>query len=186
MVAFAARANAPGAPRARTSGFPLKTSDCLRRRCLLGAAAAIPLVPLRARSQPARPSESGGTPARTRIRIVIGGTSIPVTLDDNATARDFATLLPLALVLEDYAATEKVATLPRRLSTAGAPEGTTPEAGDFSYYAPWGNLAIFHKPFRYSAGLIRLGRIDSGVEHLRVEGRLAARIEALPHEVPGR
>jgi hypothetical protein len=52
--------------------------------------------------------------------------------------------------------------------------------GDFSYYAPWGNLAIFHKPFRYSAGLVRLGRVDTGVEILRTEGSMAARLEVLP------
>jgi hypothetical protein len=50
----------------------------------------------------------------------------------------------LSLTLEDYAATEKVATLERRLTTAGAPAGTPPAVGDFSYYAPWGNLAIFY------------------------------------------
>lgn len=116
--------------------------------------------------------------APTRIRMLIGDKTVLVTLDDNATARDFAVLLPLSLTLEDYAATEKIATLPRKLSTAGAPDGTTPQVGDFSYYAPWGNLAMFHKPFGYSAGLIRLGRIDSGVEILRTEGRLTARIEA--------
>lgn len=115
-----------------------------------------------------------------RIRIVVGDKNIPVTLDDNATARDFATLLPLTLTLEDYATTEKIAALPPKLSTTGAPAGITPEVGGFSYYAPWGNLAIFHKPFRYSVGLVRLGRIDSGVEILRTEGRLTARIEALP------
>jgi hypothetical protein len=114
------------------------------------------------------------------IRLVIGDRSVPIALEDNHTARDFITLLPLTLILEDYAATEKIATLPRKLTTAGAPEGSTPEVGDFSYYAPWGNLAIFHKPFRYSAGLVRLGRLEDGVDLLRVEGRVSARIESVP------
>jgi hypothetical protein len=69
--------------------------------------------------------------------------------------------------LEEYAATGKVATLPRKLSAVNARDGTKPEVRDFSCYAPWRNLAIFRKPLRYSAGLIRLGRIDSGVETLR-------------------
>ena len=142
----------------------------MHRRHLIRALAALGLLPLGARAQP----------APMKIRIIIGDQVIPVTLDDNASARDFAALLPLALTLEDYAATEKVATLPRKLSTAGAPAGTTPQAGDFSYYAPWGNLALFHKAFAYSAGLVRLGRIDSGVDLLRAEGRVAARIEAVP------
>lgn len=115
-----------------------------------------------------------------QIRIVIGDKQIPVTLDDNATSRDFAALLPLELTLEDYAATEKIATLPRKLSTAGAPRGIDPEVGDLTYYAPWGNLAIFHKDFGYSTGLIRLGRITSGVDSFTVAGRVVVRIEAAP------
>jgi len=115
-----------------------------------------------------------------KIRIVVDDQTIPVTLDDNPTARDFAALLPLTVALEDHAATEKIATLPRKLSIAGAPAGTTPEVGDFCYYAPWGNLAMFHKLFNYSAGLVRLGRIETGIEVLRVQGRMSARIEPLP------
>jgi hypothetical protein len=38
--------------------------------------------------------------------------------------------------------------------------------GDITYYAPWGNLAIFYRDFGYSPGLVRLGRIDSGIETL--------------------
>jgi hypothetical protein len=51
--------------------------------------------------------------------------------------------------------------------------------GDVAYYAPWGNLAIFYKEFRYSKGLIRLGRIDAGVEALNVPGPLKVTIETL-------
>jgi hypothetical protein len=86
-------------------------------------------------------------------------------------------LLPLQLTLEDHAATEKISDLPRRLSIAGAPAGTTPSAGDIAYYSPWGNLALFHRPFRYSEGLVTLGRIDTGVEALRRPGRLTVTIE---------
>lgn len=50
-------------------------------------------------------------------------------------------------------------------------------AGDIAYYAPWGNLAIFHREFGYSSGLVRLGRLDSGVEALSGRGALRATIE---------
>jgi hypothetical protein len=109
-----------------------------------------------------------------KIRIDVEGTPIMATLDDNATSRDFASLLPLTLSLDDYAATEKVSDLPRKLSTNGAPFGVTPVTGDLTYYAPWGNLAIFHKGFRYSAGLIKLGKIDRDVAPFRRSGRLRA------------
>ena len=102
-----------------------------------------------------------------KIRLDFDGTTLTGTLDDGAAANDFAALLPLELTLEDYASTEKISDLPRKLSTAGAPEGTAASVGDITYYAPWGNLAVFYRAFGYSAGLVRLGRIDSGIEVLR-------------------
>lgn len=110
------------------------------------------------------------------LLLKLGDDSLTVLLDDHATARDFASLLPLRLTLEDYAATEKIASLPRALSLEGAPAGYTPVAGDAAYYAPWGNLALFHKGFRHSAGLVRLGRISQGVQRLAVPGRVAAEL----------
>ena len=113
-----------------------------------------------------------------RIQLSAGGVVIATgSLDDHPSARDFAALLPLALTLEDYEATEKIADLPRPLSTVGAPQGYTPSAGDVCFYAPWGNLAIFHAHFAYSAGLVRLGRLDAGVDALRRAGPLAVRID---------
>ena len=111
-----------------------------------------------------------------KIRMDVDGVPLNASLDDNEAARDFVSLLPLELTLEDYASTEKIADLPRKLSTTGAPAGTAAAAGDFSYYAPWGNLALFYEPFRYSDGLVRLGTIDSGVEALRQAGPLDVRI----------
>ncbi len=72
---------------------------------------------------------------------------------DNATSRDFVSLLPLKLKLEDYGETEKIGYLPRKLSAEGAPSGSDPSVGDVSYYAPWGNLAIFRRDFHYSKHL---------------------------------
>src|ERR671917_381132 len=112
-----------------------------------------------------------------RIRIDIDGTVITATLEDSATARDFASLFPLTLTLRDYTATEKISDLPRRLSTQGAPLGFDPSIGDIAYYAPWGNLAIFCRDFGYSNGLIKLGAIESGggvgaqAAHLQGGGR---------------
>jgi hypothetical protein len=158
----------------------MKDTHSVLRRYVICSAVGVAVLPLRAYSQPTQSTPPGSTATRMKIHIVLDDKTIHVTLDDNAAARDFAALLPPTLTLEDYAATEKVATLPRKLSIAGAPAGITPEVGDFCYYAPWGNLAIFHKPFGYSAGLVRLGRIETGIEVLRVEGRMSARIEPVP------
>ena len=114
-----------------------------------------------------------------QIRIDVDGTKLRATLDESEASRDFASLLPLALTLEDYASTEKIADLPRKLSTKEAPPGTDAAVGDVSYYAPWGNLALFYRPFEYSAGLVRLGKIESGVEALRGRGPLNVKIELM-------
>jgi hypothetical protein len=99
-----------------------------------------------------------------KIRIDVDGTSVTATLDDTAAAKDLVSLFPLTLTLEDYNRTEKISDLPKKLSTRGAPAGFDPSRGDIAYYAPWGNLAIFYKDFPYSRGLVKLGRIDSGIE----------------------
>lgn len=114
-----------------------------------------------------------------KIRMTANGQVVTATLADNPTARDFHSLLPLTLTLDDYAATEKISTLPRKLSKDGAPAGIDPSIGDIAYYAPWGNLAVYYKDFGYSNGLIKLGTIDSGLEALKVPGSLEVRIEPI-------
>lgn len=69
-------------------------------------------------------------------------------------------MLPLSVTLSDFHDTERIADLPRRLATAGAPDGTAARAGDLSYYGPWGNLALFYRDYPYSDGLIRLGHLE--------------------------
>jgi hypothetical protein len=113
-----------------------------------------------------------------QIRIEVEGAgAITGALDGSTAARDFASLLPLRLTLEDYAGREKVSDLPRPLRTEGAPAGVEPRGGDIAYYAPWGNLALFYGDFRYSEGLVRLGRLESGVELLSRRPPLQVTIE---------
>jgi hypothetical protein len=112
-----------------------------------------------------------------KIRITIDGTAVTATLADNPTSRDFLSLLPLTLSLKDYASTEKISDLPRQLSTDGAPAAMDPRTGDITYYAPWGNLAIFYKDGHLSDGLVKLGTIDGGLEALRRSTPFEATIE---------
>ena len=113
-----------------------------------------------------------------KICLELDGKNLPATLNDSAAARDFAALLPLTITLKDYAATEKISDLPRRLSTSAAPAGTKPSSGDIAFYAPWGNLAIFYRGADYAAGLIKLGQLDDGVAELRGAGPLKVTITA--------
>jgi hypothetical protein len=112
-----------------------------------------------------------------KIRVTIDGTAFTGTLSDNPAAKDFLSLLPLTVTLEDYAATEKITYLPRKLDTANSSAGSRPSVGDIAYYAPWGNLAIFYKDAAYARGLVPLGRFDVGIEALRERGPLKATIE---------
>ncbi|WP_159159093.1 cyclophilin-like fold protein [Aeromonas veronii] len=113
------------------------------------------------------------------IKMTIASQIITATLEDSHSARDFFAMLPLTLPLEDYADTEKIAYLPHKLTTQGAPKGIDPNVGDLTYYAPWGNLAIFYRDFGYSTGLIKLGRIESGLSHLTTTSAASITIEAI-------
>ena len=112
-----------------------------------------------------------------KIRMNIEGTAIAATLLDTATSRDFISLLPLTLTLKDYAATEKISDLPRRLSTEGAPPGSDPAVGDIAYYSPWGNLALFYGDSGYASGLVRLEKFDSGIGALHRPDPVTVTIE---------
>jgi hypothetical protein len=114
-----------------------------------------------------------------KINVKLQDKTLTATLYDTPTARDFASMLPLTLTLEDYSKTEKISDLPRKLTKEGAPAGADPSVGDIAYYAPWGNLALFYKDFGYSDGLILLGKLDGGVEALSVPGPLKVTIELL-------
>lgn len=145
-------------PGIRRSVRLLLAASCLAlMACLPGGSAASPLQPKE---------------AAMKIRI-----HVDATLYDNPAARDFAALLPLSLTLEDYAVIERIADLPGKLSTVQAPAGMTPQAGDITYYAPWGNLAIFVKGRSYASGLLPLGRVDAGLPALQRHGPLQVRIE---------
>ena len=116
-----------------------------------------------------------------KIRFTIDGKELArATLRDNPTARDFLALLPVTVTVEDYASTEKIAYLPKKLSTEGAPAGSDPAVGDIAYYAPWGNLAMFYMDGPYACGLLPFGRIDSSIEVLRAAGTSKVTIERVP------
>lgn len=143
---------------------------------LVGTAALANPSAADAASQTPVPGQPEQVVSSMKITIDIEVTTITATLDDSPAARDFASLLPLTLTLEDYNSTEKISNLPRRLSTEGAPPGIDPSPGDITYYAPWGNLAIFYKDFGYSRGLVKLGAIVSGEEALNVPGSVKVTI----------
>jgi hypothetical protein len=100
----------------------------------------------------------------TPINIIIADTVITARLADNPTAHDLAAQLPLTMTFKDFNQVEKVATLPRRLSTDGAPAGADPDIGDIGYWAPAGNLVFYYGDVGYWDGIVRVGRFDTTVD----------------------
>ena len=120
------------------------------------------------------PAESSGpvsadtTPQM--IRLSFDGHEVFAELYDNPTAEDLLSMLPLTLTFRDYSGTEKISDPPRALDTTDAPAGYDPAEGDITLYAPWGNIAIFYRDFSYSQGLVPIGHITSGLNHLSAMG----------------
>lgn len=103
-----------------------------------------------------------------KIKITLQSTnerqSYTATLENNPTTQALLKQLPLSLPAENYGGVEKIAYLPQKLPPKPNPADNnyfTPKAGDVTYYAPWGNLALFHASSNGGEGLIYLGRFDS-------------------------
>lgn len=125
----------------------------------------------------ASPAKKEEKSMHTAIRLIAGNHEVIIDMFDNPASSDFLALLPLTLEFSDYANTEKIATLPRKLNTQGSPTAKQ-ASGDFTYYAPWGNLAFFYRGSGSDGQLYVLGRIRSGKEHLAAMHRnFTARIE---------
>ncbi|MDJ0930935.1 cyclophilin-like fold protein [Breoghania sp.] len=112
-----------------------------------------------------------------RILCRFADQEFTVTLNDSRPARDLFSLLPLDLSIEDYSSNEKIAYPPRKLELGGSGHFSDGRAGDFCYYAPWGDIVFFYRDYSYAPGLVRLGRLDGPVDPLLVRGEYPLRIE---------
>jgi hypothetical protein len=112
------------------------------------------------------------------ISLTIGDMQIRAELEQHAAAREFASLLPMSLAMEDYAGKEKIGFLPRKLSIQGLQPYGGEAVGDLAYYAPWGNIAIFYRPYRFSRGLVRLGRLLDPLAPLLIDHPFTLTIKA--------
>ncbi|MGY0055192.1 cyclophilin-like fold protein [Streptomyces sp. LZ34] len=128
---------------------------------------------------------SGNTPeGRThmKIRLTAGETVLNATLDDNATARDFASLLPLRLQTNDLLKREKYGHLPRSLATGGTPQSSY-KIGHIAYWSPGPDIAIFYDHDGQSIpapGIVILGEIESEADVFKkYDGAVDVTIEAV-------
>jgi hypothetical protein len=118
-----------------------------------------------------------------RIRLTAGETVLNATLDDNATARGFASLLPLTLQMNDLFKREKYGRLPRSLTAGGKPQSSY-EIGNIAYWSPGPGIAIFYDhdgpSIPAAPGIVILGEINSGADALKkYDGTVDVTIEAV-------
>ncbi len=104
------------------------------------------------------------TASEYTIRMVFDNQEAVAIVRDHPATRDLVARLPLTLNFQDYVGKEKISYLESNL----AGDGSSPvRTGDFAYYAPWGNLALFYRGNgNAGGGLVVLGTIESGKENL--------------------
>jgi len=119
--------------------------------------------------------------ASTTIRLAVNGKAIMARLIDSETTRDFLSLLPLSLTMNDLCRREKFAHLPRTLSNEGKHKHTY-AVGEIAYWPPGPDLAIFYRHDDESIpdpGIIAIGKIRSGIEVLNVRGPVKVTVELI-------
>jgi hypothetical protein len=118
----------------------------------------------------------------TMVRFSAGSTVVELTIDeDNPAIRDFLSMLPLTLTLEEFNGREKIAYLPRDLAHEGSP-GSDPEDGDLIYYIPWGNIGFYYHTdgIDYSDQTIHLGTYDAPLDVLEQLEAQEVTVEIVP------
>src|SRR5437773_11997047 len=116
-----------------------------------------------------------------KIRITVNGKATTATLLDSDTTRDFISLLPLTLTMDDLFGREKFGHLPRAISTDGKRTHTY-EVGDVAYWSPGPDVAIYyrHDGEKIPApGIIAIGKMDSGAQALDMPGSVRVTFERL-------
>ena len=145
-----------------------------------GATTSPPRSPSAASSGTGGAPASTGTPAEadpagprvvgTVVRFTSSRTSVDVTIgEDSPATRDFLSMLPTTLAVEDLSRREKISYLPRELEHAGTP-GSNPEDGDLIYFTPWGNLGFYYDAtgIDYADDTLHLGTYDASREQLEL------------------
>ena len=137
----------------------------------LAVALALSLIPQAASSE--------GT-QNMKINITVSGKTLTATAMDNPTAKDFVSLLPLTMSMEDLFKREKFGHLQKALSEKG-PRKNTYEVGDIAYWSPARDLAIYYHQDGESIpapGIIPIARINGGMEDFNVPGSVKVSIAA--------
>ena len=138
-------------------------------------------------SRPRPVSETGHEPEENmKISLKFQHKTVTATLIDNETTRDFVSLLPLTLTMNDLFGREKFAHLPRAISEGGKGMKTY-EVGDVIYWSPGPDVAVFYRHDGQripDPGIIVMGKIDSGIDALNVPGSVKMTVELITGNEP--
>lgn len=93
------------------------------------------------------------------ITVRVGGRSFAATLEDNATARAFAALLPMTVTMNEMNGNEKYHYLSENLPTDSYRPGTI-RNGDLMLYGS-SCVVLFYETFSSSYSYTRIGRLDN-------------------------
>jgi hypothetical protein len=113
---------------------------------------------------PGRSTEAREEPMR--IRLTIGSRQATARLEDNAAARDLASMLPLTVAMSDLFGREKPGPLPRALTGDVTPVFTY-RVGQLAYWPPDHNIFVVYAGDGLPVpgpGLIPLGTVDTGLD----------------------
>src|SRR5437016_1664529 len=114
-----------------------------------------------------------------KIRLKVGATPLNARLLESKASRDFASLLPLTLTMNDLFRREKYGHLPRPISEEGR-RAHTYEVGQIAYWAPGPDVAIYYRQDGQpipDPGIVVPGTINCGVEAFDVPGATRVTIE---------
>ena len=114
-----------------------------------------------------------------KIRISVADKVVIASVADNATARDFVSVLPLSVSMKDLFGREKYGDLPKQLSENG-PRKSRYEVGDIAYWSPNHQLAVYYKQDGESIpspGIIPIAKMDGSTEAFNVSGSVKVTIE---------
>ncbi len=139
----------------------------------------------RSKSNPQAPSTTQPTNTM-KIKLTFKDKALTATLIDNPTTRDFISLLPLTVAMNDLFGREKFGHLPRAISDAGKRQFTY-EIGQIIYWSSGPDVAIYYRDDGEkipSPGIIVLAKVDSGIETLDLPGSVTMTIELVGMDEP--
>lgn len=109
---------------------------------------------------PTAASTWGSLSEQSEVTLEVDRTTITGRLDGSSTTQDLVAQLPLTLRVFDDDPLEKVADLPRTLSTDGAPPSADPEVDDLGSCASPHRVVFCHDDVGSFSGMIPSDRLD--------------------------